>query len=267
MRAGRGPILPLGRIRALLIDLDGVIYRGESPMPGASGLLPALAELGIEYVFVTNNSTLTPRQVAAKLGSLAVATTPDHVVTSALAAADYLRGVEPVGARVLAIGEDGLESALSEAGFELVEADPTCVVVGLDRHLTYERLARACMAIRAGARFVATNADPALPVEGGFWPGTGAIVAALRAATNAQPVVVGKPSPTLLQVAMARIRATPNTTAMVGDQIGSDIAAGRAAGTITILVGHDAPPLDADPQPDVWLADLDDLVESLQRAR
>lgn len=257
----------LSGVRALLIDLDGVIYRGEQPLLGANVLLSALDELGMEHVFVTNNSALTPEQVAAKLNQMSVTTTPDHVVTSAIATADYLQTVERPGAHVFVLGEEGLRSALTASGFTVDGAEPTCVVVGLDRTLTYARLAQACLAVRAGARFVATNTDPALPVESGFWPGAGALVAALQTATNVEPFVVGKPAATILQSAMRGIHADPDQTAMVGDQIASDVRAGRAAGTMTILVGHDQPTPDAEPKPDLWVGDLLELIAALQRSR
>lgn len=257
----------LARVEALLVDLDGVMYRGDTPLPGATELVPELDALGIEHVFVTNNSTQTPSQFAQKLAAMAVEASADRIVTSAEATAEYLATLEPPGARVLVIGEEGLRAALTGAGFALVGDAPSCVVVGLDRGVTYAQLARACVAIRAGARFVATNNDPAMPVEGVFWPGAGAIVAALVTATGVTPTVVGKPEPTLLHRALERLGAPPASAAIVGDQILTDVRAGRAAGLATILVGAEQPTLDVEPRPDIWVPDLPALLAQLRAAR
>jgi 4-nitrophenyl phosphatase len=198
---------------------------------------------------------------------MGVPAAPEQVMTSALATAAYLQTSELRGASLLIVGEDGLRHALEDAGFDVDGPDPRCVVVGLDRQLTYAKLAAATLAIRAGARFVATNPDAALPVEDGFWPGAGAIVAALRTATGVEPFVVGKPAPTLLLAAMERVGATAEATAIVGDQIASDIRAGRAAGIGTILVGYDQPTPDSDPKPDLWLADINEVLATLRRQR
>ncbi|MSQ23146.1 MAG: HAD-IIA family hydrolase [Chloroflexi bacterium] len=258
----------LSALQTLLLDLDGVMYRGNTSLPGAQEILPALAEMGIKHAFVTNNSTLTPESVAEKLNQMSVPALPSQVVTSSGATADYLLTLEPAGSRVLVVGEDGLRSALRNAGFELADESVSCVAVGLDRTLTYDRLARACVALHAGARFIATNADPGLPVEGGlWWPGAGAIVAALRTASGRDPDIVGKPFPTLLRVAMARLGAEPSTTAIAGDQLQSDISAGFAAGITTILVGSDQWVGSDGPSPDIRVPDLLALVNLLRKSR
>ncbi len=253
-------------IKALLLDLDGVMYRGEVALPGAVELISTLSELGIRHAFVTNNATLTPEDVAAKLQKMAIPAEAHQVVTSAIATADYLRTVEPPGTSVLVVGEAGLRDALTQAGFTLTQESPTCVVVGLDRSVTYQKLAVAAAAVRNGARFVATNADPAIPVESGFWPGAGAIVAAIQTASGQTPFVVGKPAPALLHAAMKRIAADPETSAMVGDQIASDIQAGRAAGTLTVLVGQGQSTTETEPRPDICVADLHELIATLRQS-
>jgi 4-nitrophenyl phosphatase len=213
----------LSNLKALLIDLDGVMYRGDSALPGAEDLLPALSELGLGYMFVTNNSTLAPEDVAGKLNRMNVQTDSDHVVTSAQATAMYVRSVVPDGTRVMSIGEEGLSAALRAQGLEVADDQVASVVVGLDRHVTYEKLTKATIAIRGGATFVATNADPGLPVEGGWWPGAGAIVAFVVTATGVSPTIVGKPEPGLLNAALKRLGIGPEQAAMLGDQIHSDV--------------------------------------------
>lgn len=242
-----------------------MVYRGEQRLPGADALLPALAELQINYVFVTNNSTTTPADVTARLSRLGVQTTPDHVVTSGQATAAYLRARAGAGECVLVVGEQGLRDAIEEVGLAITDTEPAYVVVGLDRGLTYDRLHRASAAIRAGATFVATNADAALPVEGGFIPGAGAIVAAVATTTGVEPLVIGKPNPGLLEAAMSRVGAKPQTTAMVGDQLESDIRAGQAAGTMTILVGHDLWADSGDVVPDLHVESLEELIAYLRQ--
>jgi 4-nitrophenyl phosphatase len=254
----------LPEIKALLIDLDGVIYRGDEAIPGAPEAIVALAPLGIKHVFVTNNATLRPDQFAEKLNRLGIPSTPADVVTSSQATAEYLRGIAPDDATVFVVGEEGLREALTSRGFQLTDGQATYVVVGLDRYVTYERLFRAGLAIQRGAQLIATNADRFLPVEEGRAPGAGAIVAALVTTTDAQPVIVGKPEPTLLHVAMARIGVSPETTAMVGDQIESDIRAGKAAGIATIHIAGDTPTHDGDITPDLRVRDMTELVNVLK---
>src|SRR5581483_660473 len=256
----------LPNISALLIDLDGVVYRGEMALPGAADALATIDALGIARVFVTNNATLTTDEFSAKLTRMGIAAKPNDIVTSSEATAAHLREIAPSDSTVLVIGEEGLRQALASRGFPIVDAQPTYVVVGLDRNLTYADLARAAIALPRGAQFIATNADRALPVEAGFWPGAGAIVSALVTTTGVQPTIVGKPQPTLLRVALNRIGASPERAAMVGDHIESDIRAGRAAGIHTIWVDPGTAPPPDDVTPDLRVADLSELA-ALLRAR
>ena len=257
----------LRRLRALLIDMDGVVYRGDVPLPGARELLPSLSRFGIRFSFVTNNATLTPEQFRAKLSRMGIEVDAERIVTSPEATARYLQTVAPPGTSVLVVGEQGLIHAMQAAGFDVNGASPAYVVVGLDRQVTYERLAAACLAIERGARLVATNADPAIPVPEGMHPGAGALLAAIVTATGASPTVVGKPAPTLLQVALERLAVSADEAAMVGDQLETDIAAGRAAGMGTILVQgtrvRSAPGI----HPDFEVRDLAHLLALLAEAR
>jgi 4-nitrophenyl phosphatase len=259
--------LDLANLRGLLLDLDGVVYRGMDPLPGAAELSATLRSLGIRYAFVTNNATLTPRQYQVKLGRMGVHVKAHEVLTSPQATAAYLKAGAPPGTAVYVIGEHGLRQALRSAGFDVGGPDPKYVVVGLDRHLTYKRLAEASLAIRRGAALVATNADPAIPVEAGMWPGAGAILAAVEKATATEAVVIGKPQPTLVRIALERIGTDPERTAMVGDQVGTDIRAGEAAGLKTILVDGALAPVTAEPRPDLVVRDLADLWSQIKKAR
>ncbi|HEV2126446.1 MAG TPA: HAD-IIA family hydrolase, partial [Chloroflexota bacterium] len=226
----------LAAISTFLIDLDGVVYAGNTALPGASEFFQLLAGTGRGFQCITNNSTLTAAQFVDKLAGMGIHVTHDHVLTSPQATCVYLAERFGVGARVFAIGEEGLVRALLGAGFRLVDARADVVVCGLDRRLTYDRLMRACFAIRGGAPLVATNPDLSLPSERGFLPGNGATLAYLRAATGVEPVVIGKPEATMLEIAMARTGASPHETAIIGDGLLTDILAGERAGVTKILL-------------------------------
>jgi 4-nitrophenyl phosphatase len=255
--------------RALLLDLDGVIYRGQQVLPGAHALFAWLQAHRIPYRLLTNNATLTPRQYQAKLRALGIRVPAASVLTSAVATAAYLRETAGPGARVFVIGERGLRQALRAAGCVLVDRQADYVVAGLDRTVCYPRLAAACLAIASGAAFIGTNPDPAFPTEEGLWPGAGAIQALLTACTGVRPRVIGKPEPTMLTQAVRQLGVAPSDALMVGDSLLTDIAGGRAAGipTALVLTGVTCPDelARASIQPDHVFRDLDELVAALQR--
>lgn len=227
----------LKRIQSLIVDMDGVLYRLNTPIAGAPEFLQFLRQTGKPFLLVTNNSTLTPAQYVAKLARMGISVTEEDLMTSGEATATYLASVAPAGTRVLLIGEDGIRSALKQRGFVLTEdSDAAYVVAGLDRQLTYTKLKSASLAIRAGARFIATNPDKTLPTEIGLLPGAGAILAALEAATGVTPLVIGKPQPIMLELALQRLQARAEATAIVGDGLETDISGGRKLRLLTILV-------------------------------
>ncbi|MDQ3702319.1 MAG: HAD-IIA family hydrolase [Chloroflexota bacterium] len=263
------PSVALGALRAVLLDLDGVVYTGNRPLPGAAAFFDYLGQTGRRCQCITNNSTLSAEQYAVKLGGMGIGVGPEGVLTSSEATAVALQGTLAPGARVMAIGEEGLLRALLGHGFRLVDRDPDVVVCGLDRRLTYDRLQRACRAIRGGAPLIATNPDLSLPTEEGFLPGNGATLAYLQAATGVSPLVIGKPEATMLDVAMQRIGATHAETAIVGDGLLTDILAGQRAGVTTILVltgvAQRADLATSPIQPDYVFADLAELQEAIRR--
>jgi 4-nitrophenyl phosphatase len=226
----------LRRVRNLIIDMDGVLYRGNEAIAGTDGFVRFLREQGLAFVLATNNSTKTPQQYVDKLASMGVSVEPDEVLTSALATASYLSTVADPDARVFVVGQDGLWAALRERGFALVEDTVDYVVVGMDFAICYERLAQAALLIRAGARFVGTNPDRTFPSERGIVPGAGALLAFLEAATGVAPTVIGKPGGTMIEQGLARMGAAPASTAMLGDRLETDILAGQRAGLLTMLV-------------------------------
>ncbi|PAD79344.1 MULTISPECIES: TIGR01457 family HAD-type hydrolase [Paenibacillus] len=221
--------------KGILIDLDGTLYHGSIRIEGADRLIGRLKKQGIPYLFVTNNSSRTPEQVANHLQQMGIPARPEEVCTSSLAAAHYIAGEAP-GAAVAMIGEQGLRHALESAGLILVEDDPQYVVQGIDRSFDYESLTRSMRWIQGGAKSVLTNPDLQLPSDTGLTPGAGSIGAAIEAASGVQPIVIGKPSSILMKFATDRLGQSPEETIVLGDNIRTDIAAGAHAGCRTVLV-------------------------------
>jgi len=252
-------------IRNLIIDMDGVLYREADPMPGLVNFVVFLRERDIRFVLATNNSTRTPAQYVEKMARMGVRITPDDLITSAQATAVYLREIATPGTPVYAIGQDGLTAALQEAGFVLEGQRAEFVVAGMDMDVTYEKLKTATHIIRQGATFIGTNPDTTLPTPEGFAPGTGAILAAIQAATGVAPVIIGKPEPVMYQQAMARLGATSAGTAALGDRLETDILAAQRTGLLSLLVlsGVTDRPLLAGSaiQPDLVFEDIADLRE------
>ncbi len=227
---------PFSRIRNLLIDLDGVLYRGMTVLPGARDFIGWLREMDIGFRLVTNNATLTPQQYVEKLASMGIEIKAHEVFTSALATALYLEDAGQSKKSVSVVGQDGLVDAVKSVGMTVTSGQPDWVVVGLDRQLTYDKLAAASLAIERGARFIGTNPDTSFPTERGLEPGAGAILAAIEATTGVHPIVIGKPQPLMLELAMQQLRGTIEDTAMLGDRLDTDIAAAEAAHLPSILV-------------------------------
>ncbi len=239
----------------LLVDLDGVVYRSSEPIPGVASLLSARAAAGDDIVYVTNNATAYHADYVPRLTGHGAPVAADRVVTSARGSAQWIRDRLPDAHRVLAVGTSGLERELREGGFEVVSVGhaatrmhqegidgwaaaghPDVVVVGLDPQMSYLRVAAAADCVRAGATLIATNRDPVFPVERGFWPGAGSVVAAVATASRAEPsVVIGKPGTYLLELGARTVGADLRQAVMIGDSA-TDVAAGRAAGARTILM-------------------------------
>ena len=261
----------LRSIKSFIIDMDGVLYRGQQRLPGARQFLTHLQEQAIPFILATNNSTLTPTQYVAKLGAMDIEVTEDRILTSSQATALYLTQVTDATARVYAIGEQGLLSALRQQGFVITGEDVDFVVVGMDRELTYEQLKIATLAIRAGATFIGTNPDTTLPTEEGLVPGNGATLAALEASTGVSPLIIGKPESILLRLAMKEMGARPENTAIIGDRLETDILGGKETGLTTILVLSgisDREELATSPyQPDLVFDSVGDVFEACRASK
>lgn len=223
-------------ISALILDMDGVLWRGDSPLGDLGQVFKIIEDKGLKFTLATNNSTKTPRQYQDKLASFGASVAVDHIITSSQAAAYLLKSKFPAGGPVYIIGEDGLEKALQECGFFMQENDPLAVVVGMDRNLTYSKLKRASLLIQAGVPFYGTNADKTFPLPGGFVPGTGATLALLETSTRIKPLIAGKPFPYLFEQAMARMQVKPGVTISIGDRLETDILGGKNAGCKTALL-------------------------------
>lgn len=209
-----------------ICDLDGVVYRGDTLVPGSDRALRRMIESGATLVFATNNSTKSPGSVAGKITRVTGVEIPaEWIVTSSQAAVSLLG---PDGGPVLVLGSEGIHAALEEGGIEATE-DPglaRAVMVGLDWDLTYDRLARASDAVRGGARFIATNTDPTYPIVGGLLPGGGSMVAAVAATTGIEPEIAGKPHPAMR--ALLRDRVGGGKTWVIGDRVDTDVAMAEA---------------------------------------
>jgi 4-nitrophenyl phosphatase len=223
------------RMPGFLIDLDGTLYKGSRPVPHAAEFISSLRKLRLPYLYVTNNSSRTPGQVAGHLARFGIEADPQEIVTTSAAAADYVVR-SGKGRKVFLIGEHGLEHALREAGLRLTDEAPDFVVQGIDRQFSYGKLEKAVRMIREGAGFVLTNPDRLLPSDTGLSPGAGSLAAAIEAAAGVEPVIIGKPSAILMRYALERIGMPPEDVWAVGDNLRTDIAGGAAAGLRTALV-------------------------------
>ncbi|HEY9416718.1 MAG TPA: HAD-IIA family hydrolase [Pseudonocardia sp.] len=227
----------------LLLDLDGTLFRGATPIPGATDALARAAGAGHQISYLTNNGSRNPAQVAAHLVDLGFEATESGVVTSGQAAGRLLAEKLPAGAAVLVIGTADLRQEVLNAGLTVTDhaADADAVVQGHSPDTAWPLLAEGCLAIRSGALWVACNVDPTLPTERGELPGNGSMVAALRTATGAQPLVAGKPEPWLFTEAVRRTGA--RRALMIGDRLDTDMAGANAAGlpSLAVLTGVSGP--------------------------
>ena len=226
----------LRSIRALVIDVDGVLWHGKQPLPGVPAFFDFLSAHKIDFIIATNNSARPASDITNRLMRMGVTIADDQILTSAEATARSLPRIAPNAKRVLVVGGDGLVNALKQSGYEIVERDADAVIAGLDLTLSYEKLKRASFEIRHGAKFIGTNGDKTFPLEEGVAPGAGAILAAIQTATDVAPIVVGKPERAMFDIAIEKMRATHETAAMLGDRLDTDIDGAQRAGLKSILV-------------------------------
>jgi phosphoglycolate/pyridoxal phosphate phosphatase family enzyme len=270
--------------RLVIFDLDGVIYRGHEAIPGAAALVNALHADGRAVRFATNNSMVKRQDYVPRLAGHGIETSPDEIVTSSSATVNHIRSHLPEVQRVLAVGANGLVEELRDAGLDAIAAQDgapaswnggplphayDAVVAGLDQEIDYRRLGIAGAAIRAGARFIATNADVRYPTPDGFVPGAGTIVAALEATSSTKAVVIGKPQPAMFQAILEHAALSAADALVVGDNPDADIVAARRAGVASVLVltgiadQHVADSLEGERRPDFVVADPAELATLL----
>lgn len=254
----------LADIRNLLIDMDGVLYRGRTGLPGGPELIAFLRERGIPYLLVTNNSTLTPAQFVLRLGRMGIDVSQDLIMTSGVATSAYLATLAPPGTKVNVVGEPALIKELEGRGFVIAGRDAEYVVCGWDKGINFDKLKTACLAIRDGATFIGTNADKTYPLEKDLIPGAGSILAFLVAATDVEPIVVGKPEPIMIEQSLRMLGARPEETAILGDRLDTDILGGHRAGILTIMlltgISTEAEAAACDAPPDLIFDDLPTLI-------
>jgi len=226
----------LAHVRALVIDVDGVLWHGKQNLPGVPAFFDFLRARDIAFIIATNNSARPASEIVERLARMNVAVNDAQVLTSAEATARYLPRLVSKGARVLLVGGQGIADELTRAGFQLVERDADAVVVGIDWQLTYDKLKRATVEIRRGAKFIGTNGDKTFPTEEGLVPGAGSLIAAIQTATDVAPTIIGKPERAMYDIALEKIGAARATAAMLGDRLDTDIQGAQRAGLAGILV-------------------------------
>ncbi|MDB2705504.1 HAD-IIA family hydrolase [Pseudomonadota bacterium] len=240
----------IDNIAGLIIDMDGVLWHGNIPMDGLVHFFEVLREKSVPFILATNNASLTQEQYVDKLSIMGVTVSKDEILTSSMATASYLNKHQPHDKRrVFVIGEDGLRQPLTDYGFTLTDLyqvdqpekgiigeGADIVVSGLDRQLTWDKLATATLHLNAGAAFYATNSDTSLPTELGVVMGNGGTLAALEAVTGVKPISIGKPEPILYQQALEKLGTNAETTIAIGDRLDTDILGAVNSGMRSIMV-------------------------------
>jgi 4-nitrophenyl phosphatase len=226
----------LDNIKALVLDMDGVLWRENEAIGDLNANFRKFEKAGLKVLMATNNSTKTPQQYVEKLAGLGATVSSDQIITSGMGVAYLLQKRFPNGGSIYVVGEPSLKLTIEEAGFTISEKDAIAVVGAVDRNITFEKLKVATLLIRSGVPFYATNPDRTFPTPEGLIPGSGAILAAITTATDVEPIIAGKPSSTLYDFALERLGTKPEETLAVGDRIETDILGGQRAGLRTALV-------------------------------
>ena len=269
-------------IRALIIDMDGVLWHGQNAIPGLVEFFQALEELKISFILATNNASSTPDQYVKKIAEMGVSVNKNQILTSGIATALYLsEKVNPANTRVFVVGEEGATQPLIDQGFtltglyevnkdsDIVKNGADFVVCGKDHTLTWDKLATATLNIRGGAQFIGTNGDTTLPTELGITHGNGAILAALEVATGVKPTIIGKPEPIMYQQALALLNAEPTATVAIGDRLDTDILGAVRTGirSVMVLTGVSTQDdlKDSDFQPTWVMSDIGELTKALRK--
>jgi len=251
-------------IKALILDMDGVIWKGDAPIGNLPEIFARIRERGLKFVFATNNGTKTPEEYQQKLADLGVDIELWQVVTSAMGIAFMLSQKYPKGTKIFMIGEDGIRVALEEKGFEILSVENApeakAVVMGIDQGINFQKVAEATLLVRAGIPFYSTNTDRTFPTPRGEIPGSGAWLSVITTATGVEPIVAGKPFPYLMELALEKLGTKKEDTLVIGDRLETDIAAGQNVGCPTALVLSG---VSRKEQADQWLPQPDMIINSL----
>lgn len=253
-------------IKALILDMDGVVWKGDAPIGDLAATFNRIRERGLKFVFATNNGTKTPEEYQRKLAELGVEVETEQVVTSALGVAFMLAGKYPSKTKIFVIGEDGIRVALEEKGFEILSTENApqaeVFVMGIDRGVNFMKIAEATLLVRAGIPFYTTNTDMTFPTPRGEIPGNGSWLSVITSATGVEPIVAGKPFPYLMELSLERLGTKKEETLIVGDRLETDIAAGQAVGCPTALVLSG---VSSKEQADEWSPKIDMVAEDLAK--
>jgi 4-nitrophenyl phosphatase len=252
-------------IRAIILDMDGVLWRGSENIGDLPALFQEITMRRWKFILATNNATRSIAQYVEIFNGLGITIESRHVINSGQAAAHYLKKCYPQGGPLYIIGEEGLISTMVDAGFYQSEEHPLGVLAGLNRQLTYDMLRKACLLIRSGVPFYGTNPDATYPSPEGLIPGAGTVIGAIEIASDVKAHLMGKPSPEMYQLALERLATSPGETLVVGDRLDTDIAGGQVLGCLTGLVLSGVSTLEEvshwTPPPDLIADDLTSLLE------
>ena len=252
-------------IEALILDMDGVLWRGNESIGNLKSIFAQIDRIGWKVIFATNNASRTIQQYVDVLLSFGVTAEAWQIINSATAATYYLTNQFPGGGPVYIIGEQGIIEACRQHGFYQSDSGALAVVVGIDRNLTYEKLKTATLLLRSGVPFIGTNPDRTFPTPQGLVPGAGSILAALTAASDVTPIIVGKPEPTMYRIALERLNISPERALVVGDRPETDIAGAQLIGCHTALVLSGVTTADQanawHPAPDIIADDLKSIIQ------
>ena len=223
-------------IQSLILDMDGVLWKDNTLIVDMPAVFQRIKDLGLKVVLATNNATRSVDMYLERFEGFGVHLEPWQVINSAIATGYLLKKQFPQGGPVYVVGEKGVRDALAELNFYYDEDHPLAVVVGMDHQINYEKLTKATLLIRSGLPFFATNPDKTFPTPQGLAPGAGSIIASVQAATDVEPIMAGKPQPTMMLAALERLETPANQTLAVGDRLETDILGGYNAGCRTALV-------------------------------
>lgn len=260
--------MKLTGIRSLILDMDGVLWRDADPIGDLPQIFRRIHNAGLKVVAATNNASRTPEQHLQKLSSYGIPNLePWQVVSSIDTTVDHLLRSFSKGSHVFVVGEPPLCDALEKAGFTISPDGAVAVVAAIDRGLTFQKLSQATLLIRAGAAFIGTNPDKSFPMPEGLVPGAGAILALLQTASDVAPIILGKPSPVMYELAMQRMGTQPEETLVVGDRAETDMAGAQAIGCRTALVLSGVTTIEKamqwQPKPDIIAKDLSAVLDNL----